>query len=231
MNLDLSEMTRRNSCFPGLEWWSAAFGDKPVDYQDVLDRLALENRVDWARWLMHEVGAPATMYDVSCRDIHTIGLTLPVRKTRAAGQPVGHVKNYFCAGNLTARNIHISGVLLVAGRLDAEEIDAASVIADGGIEAKRITVDDNIICIGGKIMVGEMDAVNIRSGDCILANTIAATGTVRAVTHITCPKVEAGSVVEYCTGLKPHKARVGAAKTGHIGAPRRAAGFTLQSSE
>lgn len=212
MRLDLQDMTRRNGCFPGLEWWEHLYGEADVDYQDVLTQLAKEDRVDWARWLMHEIGSPDTLYDVQTHDI----------------KPIGVGKHAFFAGNVGALDIKVSGVLLVAGRLQANSVVAQSVIADGGIRAKRVSVVDNIICTGGLIMVNELSAANIRSGDCIIADTIHATGTVRAVRHITCAKIEAESVVEYCTGLQPHKPRVGAAKTGHMGKARPAAKFTLQ---
>lgn len=213
MKLDLAEMTGRNGCFPGLEWWQTTFGDGPVDYQDVLNCLAAEDRVDWARWLMHEVGADKD------NDVTDGMLIRPVGSDR---------KHAFFAGDAKLRDVTISGVLLVAGRLETANIDAQSVIAEDGIRAQRITVHENIICAGGLIMASEMRANNIRSGDCIIADRIHALGTVRAVKHIACPQIEADSIVEYCTGLKPHKARTGAAKTGHIGARRSAPGFTLE---
>lgn len=230
MNLDLQDMTKRNGCFPGLEWWEHLYGDNGVDYQDVLNQLAKEDRVDWARWLMHEIGAPDKIYDVETHDINEVSLTMTPRQTRASGLPAGHMQHAFFAGNVGALDISISGTLLVAGRLQAHNVVAQAVIADGGIRAKRILVLENIICIGGLIMVNEMSAANIRAGACIIADTIRATGTVRAVTHVTCGDVQADSVVEYCTGLKPHKPRVGAAKTGHMGVARPAQKFTLDES-
>lgn len=195
MNLDLREMTRRNGCFPGLEWWNAAYGERPVDYQEVLNRLAAEARVDWARWLMHAIGAPDTLHDIYLP--MDSGDILPI------GRRKGHA---FFAGNVVARDIDVKGTLLVAGRLIARQISASMITAEGAIEAGDIDCSGNVICFGGHIKAASIMADNIRAGRGIsVTREIVAKGTIRAVESIDCPKITAESLVPYATGLVPDK--------------------------
>ena len=55
MQLTNDFLIAERACSDGLAWFTEHFGDA-ADYQAVLDRLAQENKCDWADWLLNAVG-------------------------------------------------------------------------------------------------------------------------------------------------------------------------------
>jgi hypothetical protein len=186
MKLNLQIVTARQGCFPGLEWWEKKFGDSPVEYQAVLDALAQEDRVDWARWLMNAIGSDDSVGRLD--------------ETRSS--------NAFFAGDLVDdMSFVIRGTLLVAGKCDVYGVTADQIVVGRSIRAGTLRVDGNVTALAGDIFAADITAENIRAGENIMAGHIRCVGTVRAVGDIRCADMKAASVVPYATGLRPDPPR------------------------
>ena len=105
MKITKEFLHEKGACRSGYGWFIENFPDGEAEYQDVLDRLAEDDQISHASWLMQKAGSDNSVKEVD---------------------EISGVKNFFFAGKVV-----VKGMISVAGYLMA----GSGIKAGWGIEA------------------------------------------------------------------------------------------------
>ena len=64
MQITIEWLKEKHACSDGTNWFSEHFPGGSGDYQAVLDALAQDNKVDYARWLLNAAGHNDSVLEV-----------------------------------------------------------------------------------------------------------------------------------------------------------------------
>jgi len=110
MQITRKMLTEWNACADGLKWFDLHFNEDGAEYQEILNKLAEQNEVDYAKWLLSKAGAQNTIFE--CENIIADSF-------------------YFAGKILVTNKMQIRFSLLVGGGIEAGD----DIEAGGGIKA------------------------------------------------------------------------------------------------
>ena len=111
MKITKEFLHEKGACRSGYGWFMENFPDGEAEYQDVLDRLAEDDQVSHASWLMQKAGPDNSVKEVD---------------------EISGVKNFFFAGKVVVKGmISVTGYLMAGSGIKAGE----GIEAGGGIKA------------------------------------------------------------------------------------------------
>ena len=64
MQITRKMLTGWNACDDGLKWFDAHFSEDGAEYQEILNKLAVENEDVYAEWLLKKAGAEDTVLEL-----------------------------------------------------------------------------------------------------------------------------------------------------------------------
>ena len=117
MKITKEFLHEKGACRSGYGWFIENFPTGEAEYQDVLDRLAEDDQISHASWLMRKAGSDNSVKEVD---------------------ELSGIKNFFFAGKVVVKGlISVTGYLITGCGIEAGEgIEAGSGIEAGcGIEA------------------------------------------------------------------------------------------------
>ena len=117
MKITKEFLKEKGACRSGYGWFIENFPDGEAEYQDVLDRLAEDDQISHASWLMQKAGSDNSVKEVD---------------------ELSGVKNFFFAGKVVVKGmISVTGYLMAGSGIEAGDgIEAGFGIKAGdGIKA------------------------------------------------------------------------------------------------
>ena len=116
MQITRKMLTEWNACADGLKWFDLHFNEDGAEYQEILNKLAEQNEVDYAKWLLSKAGAQNTIFE--CENIIADSF-------------------YFAGKILVTNKMQIRFSLLVGGGIEAgDDIEAGEYGIFAGLKIK-----------------------------------------------------------------------------------------------